>query len=225
MAQNEINRLKNINHPRIVDYYGFKIDGSSITIFMEYMAAGSLKQIIDKFGPIKEGSVSQTYRANIGRINIHSRYRNCSQRLEMYANGGRGHSAFGCPKEEEAAHIFFAPCWKAGNPSFSVKSNGQVVQFVIKKRMCNSAPYWMATTLVKFFAKKTAFVFRKIYMRRIVSFSLQVWVVRYCTLMQWACTHKAGLRDGWTVKSSLRNIYGGNENLVQRLDCSLKLHS
>uniref|UniRef100_A0A914WF44 Mitogen-activated protein kinase kinase kinase n=1 Tax=Plectus sambesii TaxID=2011161 RepID=A0A914WF44_9BILA len=54
IAKNEINRLKDINHPRIIGYYGFKMEESTIVIYMEYMAAGSLLQIIKDFGPIKE---------------------------------------------------------------------------------------------------------------------------------------------------------------------------
>jgi hypothetical protein len=38
-------------------------------------------------------------------------------------------------------------------------------------RMCNSAPYLSEQTSVKFFTKKTAFVFRKMYTRRIADFS------------------------------------------------------
>uniref|UniRef100_A0A914X293 Uncharacterized protein n=1 Tax=Plectus sambesii TaxID=2011161 RepID=A0A914X293_9BILA len=54
IAKNEINRLKDMNHPRIIGYYGFKMEESTIVIFMEYMAAGSLRQLILEFGPIKE---------------------------------------------------------------------------------------------------------------------------------------------------------------------------
>uniref|UniRef100_A0A914XTF2 Mitogen-activated protein kinase kinase kinase n=1 Tax=Plectus sambesii TaxID=2011161 RepID=A0A914XTF2_9BILA len=54
MAGNEISRLKDMNHPRIIDYYGFKMEESTIVIFMEYMAAGSLRQILQNFGLIKE---------------------------------------------------------------------------------------------------------------------------------------------------------------------------
>ena len=56
LAKNEIERLQNMSHIRIVNYYGFKMEGERITIFMEYMAAGSLKQIIDNYGPIKESA-------------------------------------------------------------------------------------------------------------------------------------------------------------------------
>ena len=53
-AKNEIKQLKDISHVGIIDYYGFKTEGETITIFMEYMAAGSLKQVIENCGPLKE---------------------------------------------------------------------------------------------------------------------------------------------------------------------------
>jgi serine/threonine protein kinase len=57
MARNEIDRLKTLSHPRIIDYYGYKeVDGRSIYIFMEYMAAGSLLKIIKECGLINESA-------------------------------------------------------------------------------------------------------------------------------------------------------------------------
>uniref|UniRef100_A0A914UZG2 Protein kinase domain-containing protein n=1 Tax=Plectus sambesii TaxID=2011161 RepID=A0A914UZG2_9BILA len=54
MAQNEIQRLKDLDHPRVIDYYGCSTEHDRVVLFMEYMVAGSLRRVIDKHGPISE---------------------------------------------------------------------------------------------------------------------------------------------------------------------------
>uniref|UniRef100_A0A914XN70 Protein kinase domain-containing protein n=1 Tax=Plectus sambesii TaxID=2011161 RepID=A0A914XN70_9BILA len=54
MAQNEIQRLKDLDHPRVIDYYGCSTEHDRVVLFMEYMVAGSLRRVIDKHGTISE---------------------------------------------------------------------------------------------------------------------------------------------------------------------------
>uniref|UniRef100_A0A914XMP1 Protein kinase domain-containing protein n=1 Tax=Plectus sambesii TaxID=2011161 RepID=A0A914XMP1_9BILA len=57
ICENEISALKNLNHPRIIEYYGCRAEEENIVIFMEYMAAGSLRRVIDNIGRVAEDKV------------------------------------------------------------------------------------------------------------------------------------------------------------------------
>ncbi|XP_052816284.1 mitogen-activated protein kinase kinase kinase 2-like [Mya arenaria] len=52
--ENEINLLRNFAHERIVQYYGCSSEGQDMTIFMEYMAGGSVFDVINKYGALTE---------------------------------------------------------------------------------------------------------------------------------------------------------------------------
>jgi mitogen-activated protein kinase kinase kinase ANP1 len=58
--QNEINLLRNLQHPNIVRYIGTEVNPSSLSIFLEYIPGGSLKSLIEKFGCLEE-AVVRTY--------------------------------------------------------------------------------------------------------------------------------------------------------------------
>lgn len=55
----EINTLKRLRHPRIVRYHGCirqeLPDGMALLIFLEFMPSGSIKAVLDKFGPYGTG--------------------------------------------------------------------------------------------------------------------------------------------------------------------------
>jgi len=53
--------LTKLSHPNIVKYYDSCMQGSDLLIFMEYMNQGSLRQLIDRFGPFKNEIVLQNY--------------------------------------------------------------------------------------------------------------------------------------------------------------------
>lgn len=50
--ENEIKIMKELNHPNIVKYVGADKKGSLFYIFMEYVPGGSLRSLIDEFGPL-----------------------------------------------------------------------------------------------------------------------------------------------------------------------------
>jgi len=58
--QNEINLLRNLQHPNIVRYIGTEVNPSALSIFLEYIPGGSLKSLIEKFGCLEE-AVVRTY--------------------------------------------------------------------------------------------------------------------------------------------------------------------
>ncbi|XP_033126328.1 mitogen-activated protein kinase kinase kinase 2-like isoform X2 [Anneissia japonica] len=50
----EIELLRNINHERIVQYFGCHEDSNTLSIFMEFMPGGSLKDVIKSYGALTE---------------------------------------------------------------------------------------------------------------------------------------------------------------------------
>lgn len=52
--ENEIQLLRNFQHERIVSYFGCHQDHSLLSIFMEYMPGGSIKDELTKYGPLTE---------------------------------------------------------------------------------------------------------------------------------------------------------------------------
>lgn len=57
MAKNEIEILKDLDHPHIVSYYGAAIKQDLIVIFLEYMSGFSLRKNLKQRGVLTEESV------------------------------------------------------------------------------------------------------------------------------------------------------------------------
>ncbi|CAG2222565.1 MAP3K2 [Mytilus edulis] len=53
--ENEIQLLRNFQHERIVSYFGCQQGKTSLSIFMEYLSGGSLKDLLNKYGALTEG--------------------------------------------------------------------------------------------------------------------------------------------------------------------------
>lgn len=59
--ENEINMLRSFRHPNIVRYIGTELStDNTLCIFLEYISGGSIKTLINKFGPLNE-SVVKSY--------------------------------------------------------------------------------------------------------------------------------------------------------------------
>lgn len=73
VAKNEVARLKGLSHPRVTDYYGCEMKNNKILIYMEYLAGGSLRRIIDTSGALEEKE-ALTYTAQVldGLAYVHS---------------------------------------------------------------------------------------------------------------------------------------------------------
>lgn len=71
--ENEINILRSFSHPNIVKYIGTELSSSNcLCIFLEYIPGGSVKTLIDKFGPLSENIVkSYTRQLLLGLEYLH----------------------------------------------------------------------------------------------------------------------------------------------------------
>lgn len=72
--ENEISIIKELRHPRIVSFFGCDRMEGKLYVYLEYMAGGSLAQVLDHFGALDE-SLAASYTHNIveGLAYLHSR--------------------------------------------------------------------------------------------------------------------------------------------------------
>lgn len=71
---NEIMILKNISNPNIVKYLGSEIDNRQLYIYLEYMTGGSLRNLINKVGPLNNKIIKKYLIQLINAIEyIHSK--------------------------------------------------------------------------------------------------------------------------------------------------------
>jgi mitogen-activated protein kinase kinase kinase len=70
--ENEIQLLRNHRHQNIVRYIGTEVTPVSLSIFLEYVPGGSLKNLIEKFGSLEENVVrSYTRQLLLGLEYLH----------------------------------------------------------------------------------------------------------------------------------------------------------
>lgn len=55
--ENEVNMMRGLYHENIVRYLGTERTDETLSIFMEYVPGGSIRQLLDKFGPFEEAVV------------------------------------------------------------------------------------------------------------------------------------------------------------------------
>eukprot|EP00727_Mastigamoeba_balamuthi_P008712 m51a1_g4463 putative protein serine threonine kinase (1324) ;mRNA; r:198200-204112 len=122
----EIQLMKNLDHPNIVQSLGAEIRGSTLNIFMEYVGGGSLSLLLKKFGPFGE-SVIRVYTRQIlqGLHYLHSnnilhRDVKCANILLDTAIGSKSNvklTDFGCSRKL-ADSLGNAPHSVKGTPYF-----------------------------------------------------------------------------------------------------------
>jgi len=57
--ENEIDLMSSLRHPHIVSYYGCHWADNHLQMYLEYMAGGSLSQVLSNFGPLEETLMSR----------------------------------------------------------------------------------------------------------------------------------------------------------------------
>lgn len=55
--ENEIDLMRSLRHPNIVAYYGCDWADDHLHMYLEYMAGGSLSQVLNQFGPLDENLI------------------------------------------------------------------------------------------------------------------------------------------------------------------------
>ncbi|KAL0487024.1 mitogen-activated protein kinase kinase kinase [Acrasis kona] len=60
----EIDLMRQLSHPNVVEYLGMRTQGSHLYVFLEYMAGGSLISVVKKFGTLTE-TIIQSYLVQI----------------------------------------------------------------------------------------------------------------------------------------------------------------
>lgn len=63
IIQREIQVMSQISSPHVVKYFTSFIEGSTLWIVMEYMAGGSLKELLDAVGPFPEDAIALVMKA------------------------------------------------------------------------------------------------------------------------------------------------------------------
>lgn len=70
----ELSIVSGLRHPHIVSYLGYELKDSSLSIFMEYVAGGSLASFIKEFGPLCDSLLKNTIHGALKGLDyLHSR--------------------------------------------------------------------------------------------------------------------------------------------------------
>ncbi|KAH7853042.1 hypothetical protein Vadar_032530 [Vaccinium darrowii] len=70
----EINLLRQLSHPNIVQYYGSELGEETLSVYLEYVSGGSIHKLLQEYGPFRE-PVIQNYTRQIllGLAYLHGR--------------------------------------------------------------------------------------------------------------------------------------------------------
>ncbi|KAK3144721.1 hypothetical protein QOZ80_4AG0316930 [Eleusine coracana subsp. coracana] len=70
----EIDMLRQLSHPNIVQYYGSELTDEALSIYLEYVSGGSIHKLLREYGPFKE-PVIRNYTGQIlaGLASLHGR--------------------------------------------------------------------------------------------------------------------------------------------------------
>lgn len=94
--EHEIAMLKGLHHMNIVRYYGTEQSAGTLSILLEYVPGGSIRTMLDRFGPLGEPIVraysrqlllglEYLHRAGIGERAVSGCQANCKQTLPPHS--------------------------------------------------------------------------------------------------------------------------------------------
>eukprot|EP00178_Gracilaria_changii_P023257 TRINITY_DN70582_c0_g1_i1.p1 TRINITY_DN70582_c0_g1~~TRINITY_DN70582_c0_g1_i1.p1 ORF type:complete len:474 (-),score=72.72 TRINITY_DN70582_c0_g1_i1:1046-2467(-) len=128
VIQREIEVMRQISNPYVVQYYSSLMEGSTLWIVMEYMSAGSLKELIDKIGPLPEEAVATVMKA-------------LCRGLDYVHRGSKLH------RDIKAANILLNDNGEVKLADFGVA--GQMTTTVRQRNTFVGSPFWMAPEVVQ----------------------------------------------------------------------------
>lgn len=128
VIQREIKVMSQISNPYVVQYYSSLMKGSTLWIVMEYMAAGSLKELLDVVGPFPEEAVATVMKALF-------------KGLDYVHKGHKVH------RDIKAANILLSESGDVKLADFGVA--GQMTGTVRQRNTFVGSPFWMAPEVIQ----------------------------------------------------------------------------
>ncbi|KAI0558127.1 Serine/threonine protein kinase SvkA [Gracilaria domingensis] len=128
VIQREIEVMRQISNPYVVQYYTSVMEGSTLWIVMEYMSAGSLKELIDTVGPLPEDAIATVMKA-------------LCRGLDYVHKGSKLH------RDIKAANILLNDNGEVKLADFGVA--GQMTTTIRQRNTFVGSPFWMAPEVVQ----------------------------------------------------------------------------
>lgn len=128
VIQREIKVMSQISNPYVVQYYSSLMNGSTLWIVMEFMAAGSLKELVDAVGPLPEEAIATIMKALF-------------RGLDYVHKGRKVH------RDIKAANILISEHGDVKLADFGVA--GQMTSTVRQRNTFVGSPFWMAPEVIQ----------------------------------------------------------------------------
>ncbi|PXF45764.1 Serine/threonine-protein kinase svkA [Gracilariopsis chorda] len=128
VIQREIEVMRQISNPYVVQYHTSLMQGSTLWIIMEFMSAGSLKELIDGVGPLPEDAVATVMKA-------------LCKGLDYVHKGHKLH------RDIKAANILLNDHGDVKLADFGVA--GQMTTTIRQRNTMVGSPFWMAPEVVQ----------------------------------------------------------------------------
>ena len=140
----EVNILRALKHPSVVEFYGTSYERDVVNIFMEYIAGGSIASILRRFGPLEENVFKRYTKQLLKAVRyLHSNgvvHRDIKGANVMVTGEGLIKLIdFGCARQL----VESAVCGSSHGHSNTenLKTGGQLVS-------AKGTPYWMAPEVI-----------------------------------------------------------------------------
>lgn len=128
VIQREIKVMSQISNPYVVQYYSSLMYGSTLWIVMEFMAAGSLKELLDAVGPFPEEAIATVMKALF-------------RGLDYVHKGQKVH------RDIKAANILLSDQGDVKLADFGVA--GQMTATMRQRNTFVGSPFWMAPEVIQ----------------------------------------------------------------------------
>lgn len=128
VIQREIRVMSQISTPEVVQYQTSFMEGSTLWIVMEYLAGGSLKELVDALGPLPEDAVATVMRS-------------LTKGLHYVHSSGKLH------RDIKAANVLLAAGGEVKLADFGVA--GQMTATLRQRNTFVGSPFWMAPEVIQ----------------------------------------------------------------------------